>query len=184
VPYVTIGQAQSASRSAYSTRGVAESQMIKSAAAPMTTSYDIFLSHSFEDAEVIAGVKVLIETEGLSVYVDWIDDAQADRSKVTAKTADMLRERMKHCRFLLFATSKASSSSKWMPWELGYFDGMRSDRVGILPIVQSDGGSFVGQEYLGLYPARQFIDFDIGHHLGRITAPNKGETLKHRAQRA
>jgi hypothetical protein len=184
VPYVTVGQAVNASRAAWATRSVAESEIRKSAAAPMTTSYDIFLSHSYEDAEVIAGVKILIEAEGLRVYVDWIEDAQADRSQVTAKTADMLRQRMNHCRFLLFASSRASASSKWMPWELGYFDGMRRERVGILPIVQSEGGSFTGQEYLGLYPTWQIIDFDIGRHIGRLTAPNQGETLKQAAQRA
>ena len=184
MPYLTTAQAVSASRTAWSNRSVAESHMTTSAAAPMGTLYDIFLSHSYEDAEVIAGIKVLVEQEGLSVYVDWIEDAQADRSKVTAKTAEMLRQRMRHCRFLLFATSKASPSSKWMPWELGYFDGLRQDRVGILPIVASDGGSFNGQEYLGLYPAWEIINFDIGRHLGRLTGPNEGETLRQAALRA
>jgi hypothetical protein len=184
MPYLTVAQATSASRASWSTRSVAKSQMVKSAGAPMTTNYDIFLSHAYEDAEVIAGVKVLIEQEHLSVYVDWIEDAQADRSQVTPATADMLRKRMNHCRFLLFATTKASPSSKWMPWELGYFDGLRPDRVGILPIVQSAGGSFKGQEYLGLYPDWQLIDFDIGRHLGRLTDRNEGETLRQVAQRA
>jgi hypothetical protein len=44
--------------------------------------YDIFLSHSYDDAEIIYGVKKLIEGLGLSVYVDWIDDAKLDRSKM------------------------------------------------------------------------------------------------------
>lgn len=177
--YVTVGQAVGASRGAFASRSVAESQMTKSASAPMTTNFDIFLSHSYEDAEVIAGVKILIEKEGLSVYVDWIEDAQADRSKVTPKTAEMLRQRMNHCRFLLFATSKASPTSKWMPWELGYFDGMRQEGVGILPIVQSAGGGFQGQEYLGLYPPFELIDFKgIGLHFGKFTGTNEGKTLK------
>jgi hypothetical protein len=184
MPYVTTAQAISASRAAWSTRSVAESQITKSAAAPMSNNYDIFLSHSYEDAELISGVKILLERDGLSVYVDWIEDAQADRSRVTAATAEMLRKRMKHCRFLLFATSKSSPNSKWMPWELGYFDGLRENRVGILPIVQSEGGSFVGQEYIELYPAWEFINFDIGRHLGRLTGSNEGETLKQAAQRA
>ena len=183
MPYVTVTQAVTASRSVWTTRKATKSELRKSATAPMTTPYDVFLSHSYEDAEVIAGVKLLIEHEGLRVYVDWIDDPEADRSKVTASTAEMLRQRMNHCRFLLFATSKASPNSKWMPWELGYFDGMRHGRVGILPIVQSAGASFMGQEYLGLYPAWQFIDFDIGRHLGRLTAPREGEPLKQAAQR-
>jgi len=179
VAYVTVGQAVGASRGAFATRSIAESQMTKSASAPMSTNFDVFLSHSYEDSEVIAGVKILIEREGLNVYVDWIEDAQADRSKVTPKTADMLRQRMGHCRFLLFASSKASPNSKWMPWELGYFDGMRHQGVGILPIVQTSGGGFQGQEYLGLYPAYELIDFKgLGPHLGKFTGPNEGETLK------
>jgi TIR domain len=184
VPYVTVSQAVSTSRANWATRSAARSQLAKSAAASMTTDYDIFLSHSYEDAEVIAGVKILIEAEGLRVYVDWLEDAQADRSQVTATTADMLRQRMNHCRFLLFASSRASSGSKWMPWELGYFDGMRRGRVGILPIVESDSGSFSGQEYLGLYPLWQFIDFDTGRQMGRFTGPNRGETLRQAARRA
>lgn len=157
--------------------------MTKSAAAPITTSYHVFLSHAYEDAEVIAGVKILIEQEGLSVYVDWIEDPQTDRSRVSPRTADLLRQRMKHCQFLLFATSNASPDSKWMPWELGYFDGMRREHVSILPIVESAGGGFRGQEYLGLYPEFQFIDFDIGRHIGRLTGENVGETLDQAVRR-
>ena len=70
--YLTVAQAVASSRASWSTRTIAESQMTKSAAAPMTTNFDIFLSHAHEDAEVVAAVKVLIEGEGLSVYVDWI----------------------------------------------------------------------------------------------------------------
>lgn len=39
-----------------------------------------------------------------------------------------------------------------MPWELGYFDGRKPVRVAILPLPSSSYSSFVGQEYLGLYP--------------------------------
>lgn len=77
MPYVTKAQAMAASRSSWGTRSVAESQMTKSASTPITTTFQVFLSHAYEDAEVIAGIKVLIEQEGLSVYVDWIEDPQA-----------------------------------------------------------------------------------------------------------
>jgi hypothetical protein len=156
--------------------------MKKAASAPLTQSYDIFLSHAFEDADVIAGVKVLIEQQGLTTYVDWIEDREADRSKVTAKTAGMLRERMKHCKFLVFATSKASPNSKWMPWELGYFDGLHPNQVGVLPILESRNGTFTGQEYIGLYQVWEMINFtNIGTRIGRLTGPGSGETLKQRA---
>ena len=39
-----------------------------------------------------------------------------------------------------------------MPWELGYFDGLKGSRIAIMPI--DDGGvGMKGQEYLELYPA-------------------------------
>lgn len=176
MPFITLAQARAASRSS---GNVAESQLRKSAAVSMNTFFDIFMSHSYEDAEVIAGVKNLIEREGLSVYVDWIHDTQADRSKVTTSTAAMLRERMRHCGFLIYASSKTSPNSRWMPWELGYFDGLRNGNVGILPIVQWEGESFIGQEYLGLYPSYEQINFaEIGKCFGTFTGPNMGERLK------
>ena len=116
-------------------------------------NYDIFLSHSFSDAEKILKIKRIIEEMGYRAYVDWIDDKQLDRSKVSKETAAILRSRMKNCNSLFFITSDNSSSSKWMPWELGYFDAFKG-LVAILPIREDDAvtSSFNGQEYLGLYP--------------------------------
>jgi hypothetical protein len=47
-----------------------------------------------------------------------------------------------------------------MPWELGYFDGMKPGHVGIVPIVASEDDTFPGQEYLGLYPHFGLIDIE------------------------
>lgn len=115
-------------------------------------SFDIFLSHASEDSEIVLGVREILTGLGLKVYIDWIDDPQQDRGNVTAENADMLRRRMKQSRSLVFLTTKSSVSSRWMPWELGYFDGLKTGFIGILPIVDYSGGSFSGQEYLGLYP--------------------------------
>jgi hypothetical protein len=66
-----------------------------------------------------------------------------------------------------------------MPWELGYFDGRRLGRVGIRPIVATAGAGFHGQEYLGLYPVIEQIDFTgLGTRFGRFTGPGRGETLR------
>lgn len=117
-----------------------------------TDRFDIFLSHCVADADLIAGVKVLLEEQGHKVYVDWLVDKQLDRSRVTPETADTLRRRMRSSDSMLFATSDSSPNSKWMPWELGYFDGLRQGRIAILPLVPYQGAAFKGQEYLGLYP--------------------------------
>jgi hypothetical protein len=180
--YITVAQAVGRSRTDWSNYKIAESEIRKSAATSIDTNYHIFLSHSYEDAEVIAGVKGWIEDQGLRVYVDWVEDP-TDRSKVTAATAQMLRQRMNHCRFLLYASSNAARGSKWMPWELGYFDGRSPGCIGVVPIVQSAGDRFNGQEYLGLYPYFELIDLQgVGICLAQDIDENRALPLKHAVQ--
>ena len=115
-------------------------------------TYDIFLSHSVRDAELILGIKSILEDLGYDVYVDWIDDQQLDRSSVSKETAEKLKERMKASKSLFFVTTENSDNSKWMPWECGYFDGVK-EKVAIVPVKKSSfDNKYSGQEYLGLYP--------------------------------
>jgi hypothetical protein len=176
--YVTRAEAIRAAQTSLGYLHLAESELRKSAKAPLTAHFDVFLSHSSEDAQVIVGVKALLEADGLSVYVDWLEDRQLDRRRVTPATAQLLRTRMGSCGYLLYASSRSSSNSKWMPWELGYFDGKRPNSVGILPIVGSSRDSFVGLEYLGLYPIIERLDFSqLGRRFGRRTGATSGEVL-------
>ena len=132
------------------TASAAQSELSRFSKAAVS-NFDVFLSHSVHDAVLIFGLKRVLEAEGLSVYVDWIEDTQLDRAMVNATTAAHLRERMRRCRSLVYATSRNASTSRWMPWELGFFDGTQgSDRVAICPI-ETGTGDYVGQEYLGLY---------------------------------
>jgi len=124
--------------------------------------YDVFVSHCHEDAEVVAGIKFFLEKHGVSVYVDRFEDPLLDPSAVTPATAATLRERMHACASMLFATSETSSDSKWMPWELGYFDGLRQGQIGIFPLVDNQDDSFKGQEYLGLYPVLERLPTTSG----------------------
>lgn len=116
-----------------------------------TNDYDIFLSHSFDDKEYIIKIKILLEDYGYKTYVDWIEDKHLDRGRVTKETAETIKTRMKACKCLLFATSDHSPYSRWMPWELGFFDGFRK-KVAILPIAEGSETNYQGQEYLGIYP--------------------------------
>ena len=50
---------------------------------------------------------------------------------VTPETAMVLRERMKQCKSLIYTFSENASDSKWMPWELGYFDALKNSRVAV-----------------------------------------------------
>jgi hypothetical protein len=113
-------------------------------------TYDIFLSHSSSDASLVTGLKLELEDLGYSVYVDWIEDPKLSRANVTKDTALVLQERMKRCKSLIYAFSENATNSKWMPWELGYFDGIKGT-VAVLPISKSSKSSFQGSEYLGIY---------------------------------
>src|SRR6266498_5013027 len=152
--YLRISEARAAARAALIPLQKSADQVLTEEArtAPAAKTYDIFLSHSYEDAELIYGVKKLIEDLGLTVYVDWIEDAKLDRSKVSTATAAVLRARMRCSSSLIYAHSANSPKSKWMPWELGYFDGFKPSQVWILPLVATSDSEFENQEYLGLYP--------------------------------
>jgi len=115
-----------------------------------TKTYDIFLSHSSSDAALVTGLKLELEDLGYSVYVDWIEDPKLSRANVTKDTALVLQARMKQCKALLYAFSENAVNSKWMPWELGYFDGIKGT-VAVLPISRTSKSSFQGSEYLGIY---------------------------------
>ena len=135
---------------------LSENSLFKSESAIDLNEYkefDIFLSHSYDDRKIIPALKRQLELLGYSVYVDWINDKLMSRQNVTPKTAEILQKRMKQSKSLFYATSENTSNSKWMPWELGYFDGLKDKRVAILPIKKHNNFSedFKGQEYLGLY---------------------------------
>lgn len=117
--------------------------------------YDLFLSHSYLDKVRVMALMKLFNDAGYSVYVDWIEDQQLDRSDVNEETALTLRERMESSKGLAYLATSNITSSKWCPWELGYFDGKKRGRCCILPVM--DYASFKGQEYLGIYP---YIDYE------------------------
>lgn len=144
--------------------GMSSGRILKESvtAATAADSFDVFLSHSIADAEIVLGIKQLLEESGLKVYVDWVEDAQLDRRAVTKESAAVLRQRMRQSKSLIYLSSENSSSSKWMPWELGYFDGFKPDGVAIMPVLDSPTDAFRGQEYLGLYPIVQKNTYSDG----------------------
>ena len=151
--------------------------------ASTSATFDIFLSHSYRDAQSLSRDDVyqlhrLLKELNLQVYVDWIVDPELDRTDVTGATASVVRARLNRSRSLLYATSQTSGESKWMPWELGYADG-KTSRVAILPIIDSASDAFNGQSYLGIYPhitKRRSVGgkdvllviFDRHHYLGLV----------------
>lgn len=144
--------AQASAKKQIVRKAFTDSVMESVTAATDADKFDIFLSHSIHDAELIVGVKELLEGMGFSVYVDWDADPQLDRNAVSKKTAETLRKRMRQSKSLVYVATEKSSSSKWMPWELGFFDGHKPGQVAVLPLMDTESGKFPEQEYLGLYP--------------------------------
>lgn len=130
-----------------------EAKMFNARNVPVTTKFDIFLSHSFLDREEVKGLYQELTDFGYSVYVDWIVDPQLDRANVTKESAILVRNRMKNSKTLLLAISTNATLSKWIPWELGYVDG-NTNKCAIIPVSKDNTPpkSFKGTEYLVLYP--------------------------------
>lgn len=123
------------------------------------TYFDIFLSHSFLDRDIITAIYNILSQKGLNVYVDWITDPQLDREHVTKESAEIIRSRMNHSKSLVYAISMSAEMSKWMPWELGYIDGHTTDKCAILPVAKGYNTVFNRSEYLKLYPIIDKDDF-------------------------
>jgi len=112
--------------------------------------FDVFLSHAAADAEDADRVRDALIAARFRVYCDRHNDPQLDRRKVTAATADVLRERMRVSNALVYVVTANAHVSKWMPWEVGFFDGVRG-KVLVYPVGSKARESVKGQEYLSLF---------------------------------
>ena len=53
--------------------------------------------------------------------------------------------------------SPSSSVSKWCPWEVGVFSGIKNFIFANLPIIDRNTDEYKNQEYLELYP---YVEYD------------------------
>lgn len=115
-------------------------------------NYDVFLSYSIHDKEFAIKLVQLLENHGFFVYID-LNDNSLDRNNVNGTTAKKLAEKMDKCKSLIYLYSKASSVSKWCPWELGYVSGKKNFRCAKIPLVLNNNDqNYEKQEYLEIYP--------------------------------
>lgn len=124
--------------------------------ASLDKKFDVFLSHSSINKDLVIDVKNKLHSYGISVYVDWLDDPEIDRRHVTRKTADILRIRMRQCQSLAFLDTEDARTSAWTPWEVGFADANKQ-RVFIIPIRTDEISyrNYQGREFFSLYP---FLD--------------------------
>ncbi len=149
-----LTEAEVRQRATQTTRSAKKSlpQLLAETAPTDRSSFDVFLSHSSnEPEEILLGIKLILEDYNLTVYVDKYTDPQLSPDHVTPETAQLLRRRMRQCNTLLYVHSAHSKTSRWMPWELGFFDAFKGT-VGIVPVTQLHEETFKNEEYLNLYP--------------------------------
>lgn len=110
----------------------------------------IFLSHSHKDRSLVNAIRGWLAENGVQAYVDWLDEDMP--KEICPQTAHRIREKISESdKFLLLATEH-SLNSKWVPWELGCADGIKSaENIAVLT-VRENGRDFPGNEYLNLYP--------------------------------
>lgn len=142
---------RSRARRRAASEGISIDDAVNRAAQDQRPHYDIFLSQTIREAEIVLGVYDYLTEKGFIVFCDWVDSPEADRSEVTPSNAAFIREAMNTSDTLLFLDTESADQSLWMCWELGWFDGRRG-RVGILPVLSEGTRFYRGREFLGLYP--------------------------------
>jgi hypothetical protein len=150
-------KSQIARDNSFSMENFSTNRMIKSLnESTKTEYYDIFLSHSYLDADEILYLQKRLTRMACSVFVDWIEYPDLNRQQVTRDNVEKIRNVMKKCNALIYAFSDNVHKSSWMPWELGFFDGYsgNNENICILPITNDyiDDDEYQGVEYLGIYP--------------------------------
>lgn len=108
----------------------------------------VFLSYRREDKDYITPVVEFLKSNGINVYIDYLDDSLEDDN---TKVAGQLRTRINKCKKFISLATPNSSKSKWMPWELGLGDRIVNyENVAVLPITHNEN-SWGDQEYGAIY---------------------------------
>lgn len=114
-------------------------------------SCDTFFAHSSDDIELIKKIIEYFHMLGAKPYIDKDDMELPEHTDID--TAKKLKSNIGACKRFVIVVTDNSINSKWVPWELGVADMLKSyQNVAILPIESVDiDENFKGNEYLGIY---------------------------------
>ena len=105
--------------------------------------YDAFISHSSKDRNYVRQVVDKANAIGLNCYVDWTADNDfLKRSMVSDYTKEVLKERMKQSKKLLFLSSDQSRNSQWVSFELDYYENRLNREILMLLLDGKDTRGF------------------------------------------
>lgn len=126
-------------------------EILRDLAGAPKTQYDIFVCHSTGDADLLLGIRGVLEDLGYTPYIDWDEEAEPGPAAVTPETTERRRAQLQTAHSLLYVAGGAFRPSCWLPWELGYFEGLR-EKVAILPVKDYVTDAFDVGGYLSIYP--------------------------------
>jgi hypothetical protein len=121
--------------------------------------FDVFLSYSYPEKEVVEGLYFRLKEMGFTAYLDFITDRELNPDKVDKTTASVIRNRLANSSTLLFVVPASNVISKWTPWELGVADG-QGRKCGLVGVTSEELGyaRFQKAEFLTLYPSVEEIE--------------------------
>lgn len=101
---------------------------IKNSKEQKLKQYDLFISHSSSDYEVVQILIRELNKNGKNVYCDWINDIDyLKRNLVGEATKNIIEKRLEQSKNVLFIISENSMQSNWVKYELNYFDSLEKE---------------------------------------------------------
>lgn len=90
-------------------------------------AFHVFISHSYQDSDLVRQVKSCLNSHGLTVYCDWTSDNDfLKRSLVSDYTKMVLKKRIEQSKCIVFIETKnsvnkdGSFASPWISMEIEY----------------------------------------------------------------
>lgn len=118
--------------------------------------YDLFISHSSTNKELLLRTKSILNSLNFNVYIDWINDKEGlKRTLTNAETAQVIIERLKSSSALMFVYTQDSLKSLWTPWEIGYFHSLKGKICVYYPDDVDDNDI---PAYIKIYPKVKMVN--------------------------
>lgn len=94
----------------------------------------MFLSHSLNDSQQLLSLKRQLNSNGLVVYIDWVNDkVMMDRRNQNDDTWTVLKLRMDESEKMLFVMTDNSLRSEWTAREIDYYKSLNKEIVVFQP---------------------------------------------------
>ena len=101
-------------------------RLLKSNAIQINQEYDYFISHSSKDKDQVRECIKNLNNKGKTCYCDWsMDDDFLKRIYTNEYTKEVLKVRMEQSKHLIFLRTDNSIESKWVEFELEYFENQK-----------------------------------------------------------